>query len=230
MAGASYVSEGEVEQNCRDDGKEILLRFLRTWQSVTEWKGNVYSNWQSAFPWELRTSVVLVSESLHYLLWNANLEFLPAHTTRPAERLNRKLLGWETSYDWNTSGQTRDVLAKTLSGRLSSAPDKVDCSVRNKCTLWSAIFFKLTRRPFLSIHYSFKALDGRLSSSDCQLPTSDWPSGNMWVDMSPVVSRLARHSPKLLGVGGDGALSTSGLIKSAWARVVILHLQLNKKQ
>ena len=44
MAGASCVSEGEVEQNCRDDGKEILLRFLRTWQSVIEWKGNVYSN------------------------------------------------------------------------------------------------------------------------------------------------------------------------------------------
>ena len=99
------------------------------------------------------------------------------------------------------------------------------------CAHWGRYHVeRLTVRRATIRRPTIKALDGRLSSSDCRLPTSDWPSGNMWIDMSPIVSRLARHSPKLLGVGGDGGLSTSGLIKSAWARVVILHLQLNKKQ
>ena len=79
------------------------------------------------------------------------------------------------------------------------------------------------RRP------TIKSPDGGLSSSDCRLSTNDWQSGNMWVDMSPAVSRLARHSNNLGRGGGDGGLSTSGLTKSAWARVVILHLQLSLK-
>ena len=85
---------------------------------------------------------------------------------------------------------------------------------------------RLTVRRVTIRRLTIKSLDGRLSISDCHLPTSDWPSGNMWVDMSPAVSRLAWHSPKLLVLGRGGGLSTSGFIKSAWDPVVILHLQL----
>ena len=72
--------------------------------------------------------------------------------------------------------------------------------IRNK-KIWGRYHVeRLTVRRAMIRRPAIKSSDGRLSSSDCRLPMSDWQSGNMWVDMSPAVSRLARYS-KLLGRG-----------------------------